>query len=105
MFEVKRKSVLNMDPKVKTNQTSSEYGSNQEQSPLTTECASESVSTHSFYNVKSFDMHIMKNSMHSRIDTKTMDQVHCLNKRYYCGDQFFQVFWCMARGTWDYNET
>jgi len=31
----------------------------------------------------------MKNSMYSRIDTKTMKPVHCLRKRYYCGDHPF----------------
>jgi len=34
-------------------------------------------------------MHIMKNSMYSRIDTKAMKPVHYFEKRYYCGDQVF----------------
>jgi len=40
-------------------------------------------------------MHAMKDSMHSRIDTKTMKQVHCFKKRYYCSDLFSSNF-----GTW-----
>jgi len=40
--------------------------------------------------------------MHSRIDAKTMKQVHCFEKRYHRGNQFFWVFLCMlVRGTWD----
>jgi len=45
-----------------------------------------------FYDIISFDMDKMKNSMHSRIDTKTMKQVHCFEKRYYCSEQYFQAF-------------
>jgi len=57
-----------------------------------TECASALVSTYRFYTIKSFHMHAMKNSMHSRIETKAMKQVHCFKKRYYCGDQVFTYF-------------
>jgi len=41
-----------------------------------------------FYNITSFDMHMMKNSrtLHSRTDT--MKQVHCFKKRYSCGEHF-----------------
>jgi len=45
-------------------------------------------STFRFYNIISFDMRIMKISMHSRIDTETMKQVHCLKIPSYCDDKF-----------------
>ena len=49
---------------------------------LTTKCASELVSTYMFYNLISFDMHIMKNSMHSPSDTKTVKQVYIFSSNF-----------------------
>jgi len=50
----------------------------------------------------SFDMYTMEisiHSMHSRIDTETMKQVHWFKKRYYWAEHFFQVFCRMAGST------
>ena len=65
-----------------------------------TECVSEIVRTYIFYNIKSFDMHIMKNSMHSWIDIKTMKQVHCFNNDTTVDDNFSKYFgaWPEAHG-------
>ena len=46
-----------------------------------TECASELINTYTFYNIKAFDNYIMKISMHSRIDAKTMKQVSLFWKK------------------------